>query len=151
MREQPYSIQKFKRNGKEPWQMLRMDQSLNSQLNIICCFFVCCFLCISWTWSTRDLGPCFFLKISKFSPGHHAGFSVRSPHAGAKRQWSCLCWSHQTHENHVAGRESRGWWKPPKRGLLCAWKMGYTGKKHCTNLYHQFVAILRWKMDFNGF
>ena len=94
-------------------------------ISILCCFFML-ILCIRLTWSTRELGPCFFTKpgSSQFSPGHHAGFSVRSPHAGAKHQWSCLCWSHQTHENHAAGGESQGWWKPPKGGLLCAWKWG---------------------------
>ena len=43
--------------------------------------------------NTRTRAVLFFTKpgSSQFSPGHHAGFSVRSPHAGAKHQWSCLC------------------------------------------------------------
>ena len=136
------SIQNSKQNWKEPQQMFRMDQH-SIYLNIVLFLYVdfVWFCASDWLDQHENSGRAFFTKpgSSQFSPGHHAGFSVRSPHAGAKHQWSCLCWSHQTHENHVAGGESQGWWKPPKgskrRVAVCV-KMGHTGKKHyTTNLW----------------
>lgn len=120
-------------------------------ISILCCFFML-ILCIRLTWSTRELGPCFFLQSQEVPSSRQdttQGFlfdprtlepNINGPAFAEAIKHMRTMWQ--------AGKARAGG-NLQKEGCCVRENGAYRQQA----LYHQLVAnpIIIWEMDFNGF
>ena len=106
-------------------------------ISILCCFFML-ILCIRLTWSTRELGPCFFYKARKFPV---LARTPRRVFCSIPARWSqtsmVLPLLKPSNTWEPCGRRGKpGLVETSKRRVAVCVKMGHTGNKHyTTNLW----------------